>query len=98
MTTISFKQQNESVEFHGELTRETIDKRFEKKTVLLLSSTALALDFANVGRIDMAGLAWLLILVEQAQKQTCDLSFKNTPESLLKLAKLSSVDSFLPIK
>ena len=98
MTAINFTQEKELVVFRGELTRETIDKRFEKKTVLLLSSTLLILDLANVERIDMAGLAWLLIMVEQAQKKSCELTLKNPSLSLLKLAKLSAVDSFLPIK
>ena len=98
MTAINFTQEKELVVFRGELTRETIDKRFEKKTVLLLSSTLLILDLANVERIDMAGLAWLLIMVEQAQKKSCELTLKNPSLSLLKLAKLSAVDSFLPFK
>jgi len=98
MTGINFTQQNELVVFQGELTRETVEKNFEKKTTHLLRATKLTIDLAQVSHIDMAGLAWLLIMVEHAQKNTCELILQNLPANLLKLAKLSAVDSFLPIK
>lgn len=97
MNSIHFEQHNERVIFQGELTRETVEKPFEKKTMNLTNSDKLVIDLAQVEQIDMAGLAWLFIMVEQAKENTCQLTFENIPEKLLKLAKLSAVDSFLPI-
>jgi phospholipid transport system transporter-binding protein len=97
MNEIVFQQNNQRVFFQGDLTRETIDQRFEKNTRLLLQTSPIELDLVAVSRIDTAGLAWLLMMVEQAQHSSCQLAIQNAPEDLLSLAKLSAVDCFLPI-
>ena len=81
----------------GDLTRITV-AQFSKKTFQqLFSRDAIALDFAKVDKVDTAGLAWLLLLIEQANKHGCQLNFIHLPSGLVKLAKLSAVDMFLPI-
>ena len=52
---------------------------------------------AKVNQIDTAGLAWILLLIELAAAKSCDISLMNLPDDLLKLAKLSAVDTLLPI-
>ena len=97
MKKIVFQQDNQRVVFQGDLTRETIDERFEKNTQPLLRASHVVLDLMSVSRIDTAGLAWLLMMVEQANHQSCQLAVHHAPENLLSLAKLSAVDCFLPI-
>ncbi len=55
----------------------------------------ITLNLSKITDIDTAGLAWLLFILEQANKSGCQLSFAHLPEDLLKLAKLSAVDEFL---
>jgi len=80
----------------GELTRITITKSFEKKSKKLFSSTKMNIDLSQVLKVDTAGLAWILYIVEQAILNTCQLTFTHIPQDLLKLASLSGVDSFIP--
>jgi len=80
----------------GELTRKTITRTFEKKSRNLCSSTRMAVDLSQVDKIDTAGLAWLLYVVEQAMQHSCQLTFTHVPKEILQLASLNGVDSFLP--
>jgi phospholipid transport system transporter-binding protein len=80
----------------GELIRTTINKPFEKKSNKLFSSAKMTVDLSRVKKVDTAGLAWLLHIVEQANLNACQLIFINIPQDLLKLATLSGVDSFIP--
>jgi phospholipid transport system transporter-binding protein len=95
---IEIKKQQEQLFLTGELTRKTVNSTFEKKAALLISKDITLLDLSAVSRIDTAGLAWLLLVLEQAKKQLHDIHFINIPQELIKLAKLSAVDTFLPTK
>ena len=53
-------------------------------------------NLSQVQKVDTAGLAWILYIVEQAILNTCQLTFTHIPQDLLKLACLSGVDSFIP--
>jgi len=53
------------------------------------------ISLAETTQVDTAGLAWLLLLIETAQKANCQLSFVHLSHDLLKLAQLSAVDDFL---
>jgi len=80
----------------GELIRTTITKSFEKESKKLFSSTKMVVDLSQIKKVDTAGLAWLLYIVEQAILNSCQLTFIHIPQDLLKLARLSGVDSFIP--
>ena len=97
MKEIFCKQKEQRIFFSGDLTRETIDTIFEQKTLNLLHSSYIELDFEEVQQIDTAGLAWLLMMVEKAQQNSCQIALFKTPTNLMNLAKLSAVDCFLPI-
>ena len=96
MKQIEFVQQDSKVTFSGELTLATINSSFEKKSKNLLKSGKLTLDLSNILKVDTACLAWLLAMMEQSVKKGCQLTIDNLPNDLIKLAKLSSVDLFLP--
>lgn len=97
MGSLEFTVQGEQAIFTGDLTRKTVTKGVERKSARLVGGSALTLNFENVAKVDTAGLAWLLVLVEKAEKNNCQLSLKGVPSGLVKLAKLSAADSFLPL-
>lgn len=85
-------------ELKGTLTRHSIVKSTEKKISSLVQRAHCQLDFSAVSRVDTAGLAWVLLLLERANKHNCEVSLLNVSKEMMKLAKLSAVESFLPIK
>lgn len=86
------------VSISGELTRDTVANINKKNIKQVMALESASIDFQKVTKVDSAGLAFLLLLVEKAQKTKCKLSFLHLPEDLLKLAKLSAVDTFLPVQ
>lgn len=98
MSEIDFHQSSQGIFFQGELTRDTINLGFERKTLNLFSTSSLAIDLESVSHIDTAGLAWLLMMVEKAKQKKCQLIIQKPPKNLLNLAKLSAVDGFLPLE
>ncbi len=95
---IEVQQVDQTAVFNGALTRATITRTFDKKYRKLVDSKRIIIDLAKVSQIDTAGLAWILLLIELAANKTCHLSLVNLPGDLLKLAKLSAVDTLLPIE
>ncbi|WP_076420109.1 MULTISPECIES: STAS domain-containing protein [Colwelliaceae] len=98
MAIINWSYEQDIASFQGELSMNTIDIDFENKTINAFHNKSLVIDLAGVVKADTAGLAWLLRLVEEARKTKSEISFHNIPQDLLKLAKLSAVDLFLPTK
>ncbi|XPF92724.1 STAS domain-containing protein [Colwellia sp. RE-S-Sl-9] len=98
MATIDWIYEQDTAVFKGELSMNTIDIAFENKTVDTFHNKSLVVDLGGIVKADTAGLAWLLRLVEEAKKTKSEISFHNIPQDLLKLAKLSAVDLFLPTK
>ncbi|WP_426358842.1 STAS domain-containing protein [Pseudocolwellia sp. HL-MZ19] len=96
MTSVDWTYENDIAVFQGELSIFTIDVAFEKKTLHAFHNKNVVIDLAGINKIDTAGLAWLLCLVEAANKTKSEISFHNIPQDLIKLAKLSAVDLFLP--
>jgi phospholipid transport system transporter-binding protein len=97
MSKLHFDISNGRVVFSGHLTRTTITRRFETKTIHMIKTGELVLDFSNVEKVDTAGLAWLLTMIEQAKSNNCQLSVEHIPEQLMKVAQLSAVDTFIPL-
>jgi len=86
-----------AIQFTGDLTRHTVMASVLKKMPSLTQSASLTLDLSKVSKVDTAGLAWLLMMVETALKRNCQLQLDNLPDDLLKLAALSGVTEFLPV-
>lgn len=95
---IEVQQAEQTAIFSGALTRATITPVFDKKYRKLVDNERIIIDLAKVSQIDTAGLAWLLLLIELAASKACHISLVNLPKDLLKLAKLSAVDTLLPIE
>lgn len=94
----SFEQSEDELTLTGELTRHSLTSKNYQELNNILKIKKLVIDLAAVSKTDTAGLAWLLFLVEQAKKHNSELFFINVNDDLIKLAKLSSADSLLPIK
>ncbi len=77
----------------GTLTFATIDH----KTIKLIScanhSKEVVLDLQAVSSADSAGLALMIEWIKYAREQRLSLSFKNVPQQLLTLAKLSGLEN-----
>jgi len=102
LTMVKFTVSDLNATIEGQLTRHTVPLLSNKKSKALFNNalvkkhTAL-LDLSKVTKTDTAGLAWLLSMVEKANQLSCELKFTNVSQDLIKLAKLSSVDAFLPV-
>ncbi len=82
----------------GELTRKSVPLIAKAQIKQLFSLETIEIDFSQLQRVDTAGLAWVCKILEQAISCKKAINFVNMPTQLIKLATLSGVDSFLPIK
>jgi phospholipid transport system transporter-binding protein len=87
----------------GELNRNTIAKSkalttLEQSNQNNSSVDSYTLDMSGVRNSDTAGLAWLMNFLKGNQRQNVHFELKSIPESLIKLAKISDVDSFLSVQ
>ena len=76
----------------GDLTFSTIDKKTVKSFDFLKSADSITLDLSQVSSTDSAGLALLIEWIKYAHINQIELKFKNIPEQLITLAKLSGLD------
>ena len=95
MSNTNLEIKDNTLIINGELTRHTISRGFEKASKRFQRETFSKVDLTDVSRVDTAGLAWLLSLVENAKKSENQLHFSPVSSDLLKLAKLTGVESFL---
>lgn len=83
----------------GDLNRNTIA---QSDALALLENTSnegvATLDMSGVKHSDTSALAWLLNFLKDNQQQNIRFELKNIPKSLIKLAKISDVDSFLSVQ
>lgn len=76
----------------GDLTFSTIDKRTVKSFSFLNSSKEITIDLSRVSCTDSAGLALMIEWIKYTRHNKAHIAFKNIPEQLLTLAKLSGLD------
>lgn len=76
----------------GDLTFASIDKDTVKSFAFLSSSKEISIDLSKVINTDSAGLALMIEWIKYSRQHRLHLSFKNIPEQLLTLAKLSGFD------
>lgn len=94
---------NAVVTLSGALDRQSLTKDWW----LLLSNAdkqsyrqagSCSFDFANVERVDSAGLAWTINAIRDGRAQGIKITLCNLPEKMLKLAKISEIDALLPVQ
>lgn len=76
----------------GNLTFASIDKHTLKSFKFLKGIDKICIDLAKVETTDSAGLALMIEWIRYSRMIRAQLSFKNVPEQLLALAKLSGFD------
>lgn len=86
----------EQAEIRGPLVFATARRAREAGLRALRAGTsALVVDCASLGQTDSAGLAVLLDWLAEARRAGRSLRFANLPEDLLRLARISAVDTLL---
>jgi phospholipid transport system transporter-binding protein len=76
----------------GDLTFSTIDKQSVKSFSFLKTAKEITIDLSRVSCTDSAGLALMIEWIKYTRHNKTQLNFKNIPEQLLTLAKLSGLD------
>jgi phospholipid transport system transporter-binding protein len=76
----------------GELTFTTIDKQTVKSFAFLSTAKHITIDLGRVTSTDSAGLALMIEWIKYTRHHRIQITFKNIPEQLLNLAKLSGFD------
>lgn len=76
----------------GDLTFSTIDRQTVKSFAFLKKAKHVTIDLSRVSSTDSAGLALMIEWIKYARDHKIQLRFKNIPEQLLNLARLSGFD------
>jgi phospholipid transport system transporter-binding protein len=76
----------------GDLTFATIDKKVVKSFDFLKTAKQITIDLSQVTCTDSAGLALMIEWIKHSRLHHTQLHFKNIPEQLRNLAKLSGFD------
>lgn len=76
----------------GDLTFATIDKQTLKSFSFLKAASEVTIDLGRVSSTDSAGLALMIEWIKYSRHNRTHTVFKNIPEQLLNLAKLSGFD------
>jgi len=86
------KKSNGHFVIEGDLTFATIDQQTLKSFSFLKTAKEITIDLGSVPCTDSAGLALMIEWIKYSRHNRTQLSFKNIPEQLLNLAKLSGFD------
>lgn len=91
-----------AVVVHGNLDRDTLTKDWWQRLTnaernSLTSLKTCVFDLSDVERVDSAGLAWLVNAIRDGRKEGISITLREPPAKLLKLAKISDVDTLLPL-
>ena len=82
----------------GKLTFATVPQIYTQSNTLLdNNSSSLTLDLQGVTHTDSAGLALMMEWMRTAQRQEKEIHFKNVPAQMLSIARLSGLDTILPL-
>jgi phospholipid transport system transporter-binding protein len=81
----------------GDLVIGSVSSLLNQANSLFSKHRQIIIDFEDVPRVDSAGLALLLEWVEWARDNDASIQFRNVPDALIKIAKLSNVEEMLPL-
>ena len=77
---------------NGDLTFATIDQQAIKSVAFLTTAKHVTIDLSRVVSTDSAGLALMIEWIKYTRQHRTQIIFKNIPDQLLNLAKLSGFD------
>jgi len=81
----------------GDLTFASVARLLDEGDRLLAGITRPVIDLSEVTHCDSAGLALLLEWLDRGRAKGAQIRFCHLPESLLRIARLSNLDSMLPV-
>jgi len=81
----------------GDLLFSTVGGLLEQAAPRLVAAQDPVVDLASVVNCDTAGLALLIELVDVCADSGQRLSFRNLPQAMVGIARLSNVESLLPL-
>ena len=81
----------------GDLSFATVAALLKEGDRLLAGINGPVIDLSEVTHSDSAGLALLLEWLDRGRAKGVQIRFRHLPESLLRIARLSNLDSLLPV-
>jgi phospholipid transport system transporter-binding protein len=82
----------------GDLVIGSVASLLKQANSLFSEHRQVTIDFKEVPRVDSAGLALLLEWVEWARDNDARIQFRNVPDALIRIARLSNVEEMLPLE
>ena len=79
----------------GDMVLTSVQELFDHTKILLSSEQYTVIDLGEVTGVDSSGVALMLEWVEWARERGASLQFRNIPESLMRIARLSRVEALL---
>lgn len=96
MNTVTVRPQDNVLAITGDLTQDTVMSALQQCTNLL-TKKELHIDFSQVKRCDSASVAFLTALLREGKQKQIDLHFQHLPEQMLQIARVSGLESILPV-
>lgn len=81
----------------GRLGFDTVMAALDASQKLFADHQAIELDLSGVTAADSAGVALLIEWVSRARHSKCLLHFRHVPEQVMAIARISDVESMLPV-
>ena len=99
MSETAIQQQDDnSYLISGELNMQTVPDLLQQvEPILSRSQGEVCFDLQAVSRSDSAGLALLVEWMQFARQRDRKLSFRNLPDQLRDIARVSGLDALLPL-
>lgn len=88
----------DAFELSGPLTFDTVGQHYRESIGRFSSQDTSAVNLENVDRVDSAGLALLLEWQSAARQNGGELSIRNAPSDLLRLAALAEASDLLGLR
>lgn len=97
-SSVSVTERDGAILVGGALTLATASKALDAMNDMFSNVAGrLIVDLADVGRCDSAALAVLLEWQRRATRSGRELAYHNVPVRLIQLARISELDTILPI-
>ncbi len=87
--------EGEVLQLSGDMVLSSVQGLLDQTKPLLASGKYSVIDLAEVHGVDSSGVALMLEWIELARKCGTSISFRNIPESLIRIARLSRVETML---
>jgi phospholipid transport system transporter-binding protein len=95
IATITTDDESGVLRLSGDMVLASVQGLLDQTEALLASEQYSVIDLSEVTGVDSSGVALMLEWVEWARERGASLNFRNIPESLMKIARLSRVEALL---